>query len=66
MSDVFTAEQLAAYSIILTWVVDFLSKLPKVGEYIQGSVKQLLAVVVGVGYCLATGLSVFNATAGVS
>jgi hypothetical protein len=65
MSDAFTAEQIAAYSVILTWVVDFLSKLPKVGTYIQGAVKQLVAVGVGVGYCLATGLSVFNATAGI-
>ena len=53
-------QTVAAYSIILTYVVDLLSKIPKIGSIVTGWGKQIVAVGVGVAYCIATDYSVIE------
>jgi len=60
MEGSFDTGVLLAYSAILTYVIDFLSKIPKVGTYIVGWVKQLIAALVGVGYCVLSNVNVFE------
>lgn len=60
MSDLFDPVVLIGYSILLAWVVDFIGKIPKISCLLTGWVKQLLAGVIGVVFCLMQKVSVFS------
>jgi hypothetical protein len=59
MEQLFDVAVVAGYSLILTWVVDFLSKT-SIGKYIEGPYKQLLSGIIAAIYCISTNTCVIG------
>lgn len=55
------AQEVAAYSIILTYVVDFISELPQISKIATGIGKRIIATAVGIIYCILANVSIFSA-----
>lgn len=59
MEQMFDVAVVAGYSLILTWIIDFLSKTG-IGKYVTGPYKQFLSGVVAVVYCVITKITVIG------
>lgn len=59
----FKPDLIVGYSLVLNYVVDVIGKIPGINKVVQGVIKQVVAGVIGVGFCITQKVDVLSSPA---